>query len=47
MQLDLSGREIIFLNVFPIFQFPLFNLRIMKLIPVKMMMNIIDSNFFL
>ena len=46
MQLVLNGRERIFLNLFSIFQFSLFSLRIMKLIPVKMMMNFIDTKFF-
>ena len=46
MQLVLNGRERVFLNLFSIFQFSLFSLKIMKLIPVKMMMNFIDTKFF-
>ena len=46
MQLVLNGRERIFLNLFSIFQFSLFSLRIMELIPVNMMMNFIDTKIF-
>ena len=46
MQLVLNGRERIFLNLFSTFQFSLFSLRNMILIPVKMMMNFIDTKFF-
>ena len=46
MQFILNGRERIFLNLFSIFQLSLFSLRNVKMIPVKMMMNFIDTKFF-
>ena len=46
MQFILNGRERIFLNLFSIFQLSLFSLRILKMIPVKMMMNFIETKFF-
>ena len=47
MQFVLNGIKRIFLNLFSIFQLSLFSLRIVKMIPVKMMMNFIDIKFFL
>ena len=46
MQFLLKGIKRIFLNLFSIFQLSLFSLRIVKMIPVKMMMNFIDTKFF-
>ena len=46
MQLVLNGKERLFLDLFCIFQFSLCSLRIMKLIPVNMMMNFKDTKFF-
>ena len=47
MQFLLKGIKRIFLNLFSIFQLSLFSLRIVKMIPVKMMMNFIDTKFFI
>ena len=46
MQFILNGRERIFLNLFSISTLSLFSLRNVKMIPVKMMMNFIDTKFF-
>ena len=46
MQFTLNGRERIFLNLFSIFQFSLFSLRNVKLIPVKIMIIFLDTKFF-